>query len=92
MHRAGLAVYDGHGVVIGYVRGAGQLLGQGDGVFREGASHQGDPLGGRPGLASVGAAAEQDVDGAPVAAAALARSPWIRDTDGGTFLPRNSFP
>ncbi len=68
---AGLAGY-GDGIVVSDFAGRREVLREGDGVLGFGAGDGGDDALRRPGFAAIGGAAEDDIDGAPVAALALA--------------------
>ena len=71
MHRAG-AIGEQRAVVVGHLVVGRQFLLERHGVLLLRARHVSEPVGLAPGPAAVGAAAEQDVDRAPVAAGALA--------------------
>ena len=72
MQAAVFVINDGHGIVDGILSRPVEVLGRRHRIEGQIALHMHQPLAGKPGLPSVGAAAQHHVDGPPVAGIPLA--------------------
>ena len=95
-HAAG-GVRDGDGIVVSHIGGRGEVLRERDGILRLRSGHLGDLRARQPRRAVVRRAAQENVDGAPVALVAFARlairehRAAPRDHDAGDAVERVAF-